>query len=53
MLPPGYLWVPSKNFSQFGPAGWPALANMKIYEQRALLCRDNFVNPDGTEFSEC
>ena len=25
MLLPGHPWVPSKNFSQFGPAVWPAI----------------------------
>ena len=29
MLPPEYnLWVTSKKFSQFGPAVWPAMANI-------------------------
>ena len=26
MLPPGYQWVSSKMFSQFGSAVWPAIA---------------------------
>ena len=28
VLPPGYAWVPSKNFSPFGPAVWPAIWNI-------------------------
>ena len=41
MLLPGHLWVTSTNFSPFGPAVWPAIANIyrNIYEQRALLYR--------------
>ena len=27
----GYPWVPSKNVSPFGPAVWPAFANINIY----------------------
>ena len=26
--PPGYPWVPSKNFSQFVSAVWPAIADI-------------------------
>jgi len=29
MLPPGY---PKKNFSSFGPAVWPAIADTYIYD---------------------
>ena len=29
MLPPGYPWVPSKKFSPFGPAVWPAKGNIQ------------------------
>ena len=31
MLPPWYPWVPSKDFSQFGPAVWPAIANINMF----------------------
>ena len=39
MLPKGFPWVPSKKFSLFGPTAWPAIANIYIYERRALLYR--------------
>ena len=26
----GYPWFPSKNFSQFGPAVWPSIADINI-----------------------
>ena len=28
-----YPWVPSKKFSQFGPAVWPAIANIYVYNK--------------------
>ncbi len=31
MLPPGYPWVNSKHFSQFGPVIWPAETTMYTY----------------------
>ena len=31
MLLPGYPWVPSKNFSKFGIAVWPAIPDIYIY----------------------
>ena len=42
--PRGYSRVPSKNVSPFGPAFWPAIANIYIYiyERRALLYRHTF-----------
>jgi len=30
-------WVSSKIFSPFGPAVWPATADIYIYERRALV----------------
>ena len=30
ILLPGHPWVPSTNFSPFGPAVWPAIANIFI-----------------------
>ena len=32
-----YLWIPLTNFSQFGPALLPAIENIYIYKERALL----------------
>ena len=46
MLPPGYSRVPSKNVNPFGPAVWPAIANIQsnIYDRRALLYRLMYVS---------
>ena len=46
MLSLWYRWVPSKNVSLFGPAIWPAIADiyLNIYEQIALL--DYFMYND-------
>ena len=43
MLPPGYPWVPSKKFSPFGPAVWPARGNIKVSQQTYEFSGDTNV----------
>ena len=40
MIPPGSPWVPLTNVSPFGPAVWPAIANIYITNKYThILCR--------------
>ena len=39
MSPPGYPWVSTTNFIPIGPAVWPPIGNIYIYECLVLLYR--------------
>ena len=43
MLPPGYQWVSSKMFSQFGSAVWPAIAKKYSIPVRTCVLIFSFM----------
>ena len=55
MLPPGYQWVPSKNFSPFGPAVCLAIGNIYtnvfFYYMDTLLFLEQYWLTELTEVS--